>query len=400
MCHNWRKEDAMNRKQRRGEEKTQKKAAKPAAASAGAQDPLTLHASGVQAFRAGQPEQAAQLIAQAIAADGSKPDFHYNLGFVLKSQGKLEEAAACYARAIALKPDYADAHNNLGNVFKELGRRDDALASLERAVRLKPDKANTHYNLGMLWRDAVEQEKAVHHLRRSLECDPDDPHGIRMVLAHLDQAATPDRASEAQLQKIYKVRAGFWDSEDYFGHALVAEAFKDHLTRANPDILDIGCGTGLVGAQVRPLARRLDGVDLSDAMLEKARQKQIYDRLERADLVSFMADNPGSYDAVLGAATLIHFGDLRSLFQAAHLCLREQGLFVFTLFPNESDDSDFAVSANDKLAQNGCFRHSTGYVGRLAGETGFSVPMLKTVIHEHNRDGSATNGLLVVLRRD
>src|SRR5688572_30536850 len=97
----------MNRKQRRAENK----AGQPG-------DALALHEGGVQAFVAGDLDKAAALIAQAIAANGQMPDFHYNLAIVLKAQGKLKQAAASYSRAIALKPDYADAHNNLGNIRK------------------------------------------------------------------------------------------------------------------------------------------------------------------------------------------------------------------------------------------------------------------------------------------
>ena len=106
----------------------------------------------------------------------------------------------------------------------------------------------------------------------------------------------------------------------------------------------MGCGTGLVGARVRDLAGRLDGIDLSPAMLEKARGKNLYDRLEQNDLLSFLSTHKDSYDAVTRRrTTLIHFGDLRAVFQAVADALRDQGLFVFTLFSNEKrTNSDFA----------------------------------------------------------
>ena len=85
-------------------------------------DPIALHSDGVQAYRAGHLEMAADLITKAIAANGHMPDFHYNLAIVLRAQGKLKEAAASYQRAILLKPDYAEAHNNLGNVWKDAGQ--------------------------------------------------------------------------------------------------------------------------------------------------------------------------------------------------------------------------------------------------------------------------------------
>jgi predicted TPR repeat methyltransferase len=368
--------------------------------TSGARDPIALHAAGVQAFRAGDLATAASLIGEAIAADGRVPAFHYNLAIVLKAGNKLLEAAASYQRAIALKPDYADAHNNLGNIWKDLGETDKARASFEQALRYRPDNANTHYNLGLLCSEAGAREEAARHYTHCLECDPEDSRGARILLAHLGQGTTPDRTSRAQLEKIYEVRSRFWDGENtYFAHVLAANALKSHTGRGNLDILDLGCGTGLVGALVRPLARQLDGVDISPAMLEKARAKGVYDRLEQADILAFLSKHTDKYDAITAAATLIHCGDLRAIFQAAAECLREDALFVFTLFLNETGGTDFAVASSDRLAQSGCFSHTPGYVERLAGENGFAVRLLDRVVHEHDQDGNPVFGLLAVLQR-
>lgn len=359
---------------------------------------MTLHEAGVAAFRAGDLDMAAGLIAQAIAANEQIPSFHYNLAIVRKAQGDLHEAAASYSRAIALKPDYADAHNNLGNIWKSLGETAKARASFEQALRYKPGNADTHYSLGVLCSEAGALEEAARHYRRCLECDPEDSRGVRILLARLGLALPPERTSPGQLEKIYAVRARFWDQESsYFAPGLVADAFRQLAAGHALDILDIGCGTGLVGMQIRPLARRLDGVDFSAAMLDKARAKAVYDRLEQADILAFLTRHADSYDAITAAATLIHFGDLQPIFQAVASSLRPEGLFVFTLFPGQ--DADFAAASSDRLAQSGCFAHSPGYVERLAAETGFSVRLLEPVVHEHDQDGNPVSGLLAMLQK-
>lgn len=382
----------MNRKQRRANQK-----AAPAVAAAGA-DPVTLHAMGVEAFRAGQLQAAAGLIARAIAANAHMPDFHYNLAIVLRAQGKLTEAAASYQHAIDLKPDYGDAHNNLGNVWKALGEPDKARACFERALGCKPGNADTYYNLGILSRDAGDHGAAARYFQKCLECDPEDARGVRILLAHMGKASAPLQTSHAHILKLYDVRSRFWDNEEsYFGARLVATALREHAGQETLDVLDIGCGTGLVGALVRPLAKRLDGADLSPAMLEKAQAKSVYDGLDRADALSVMSQRGSGYDAILGAAVLIHFGDLQSIFQAARACLRPGGVFVFTLF-SLAGDENFAVSANYGLAQSGCFAHSDNYVRQLARDCGLAVEALKDVIHEHDADGNPVPGLLAVLR--
>ena len=384
----------MNRKQRRAN----KTLGQAPAAAAGADDPIILHAQGVEAFRAGQLQAAAELITRAIAANGQMPDFHYNLAIVLRAQGDLAKAAASYQRAIQLKPDYGDAHNNLGNVWKALGHPDKARASLERALACNPGNADTHYSLGILSGDAGDHAAAVRHFQHCLECDPADARGAGVLLAHLGKAGAPPQTPLAHVLKLYDVRSRFWDREDsYFGATLVADALRAHAIAEKLDILDIGCGTGLVGALVRPRAARLDGIDISPAMLEKAQAKSVYDRLDQADILPVMSQRAGRYDAVLGAAVLIHFGDLMPVFQAARACLRPNGLFAFTLFAL-AGDANFAVSANYRLAQSGCFAHSDPYVRQLARDCGFAVEALQDVVHEHDLDGHPIPGLLAVLR--
>lgn len=382
----------MNRKQRRARKNTH-----PPSPAAPARDPIALHSAGVEAFRAGDFERATDLISQAIAANGDMPDLYYNLAIVLRAQGKLLDAAASYQRAILLKPDYADAHNNLGNVWKALGERETARACFERALHCKPDNADTHYNLGILCSDLGDREEAARYFQRCLDEDPRDSRGVALLLARLGLASAPERTPQAQLLRVYGVRSRFWDRESsYFAHALVAEALEKHSSRTALDVLDIGCGTGLVGARIRHLAGRLDGVDISPAMLEKARDKKIYNRLDQADLVPFMCAHTDSYDAILGAATLIHLGSLQTAFQAAAHCLRTGGLFVFTLLSN--DEADYAVAANDKLAQSGCYTHSLHYVERLAANCGFVVQSLEHIVHERDQDDNPIPGILAVLQ--
>jgi predicted TPR repeat methyltransferase len=225
--------------------------------------------------------------------------------------------------------------------------------------------------------------------------------GARLLLARLGVCTAPMHASKAQLEKLYAERSQGWDREkDYRGHMLVAGALRALATRPGLDILDAGCGTGLVGPLVRDLAARLDGVDFSAAMLERAREKRAYDNLYQNEIVSFMAAGANGYDAITSAATLIHFGDLAPVFEAAAGALKDDGLFVFTLFPNDGETAaDFAPAPDPELARGGCYAHAPHYVARLAEAGRFAVEMLARETHEHDPTGAPVEGLVVALRR-
>ncbi len=49
-------------------------------------------------------------------------------------------------------------------------------------------------------------------------------------------------------------------------------------------MLDLGCGTGLSGEAFRPVVDWMEGVDLSPGMIEQARKKNLYDKLDVGDL--------------------------------------------------------------------------------------------------------------------
>ncbi|MBK6472076.1 MAG: methyltransferase domain-containing protein [Betaproteobacteria bacterium] len=103
---------------------------------------------------------------------------------------------------------------------------------------------------------------------------------------------------------------------------------------ADPDgfdaALDLGCGTGLCGPLLRPLARHLTGLDLSAAMLGRARATGVYDRLEQADAAQFLAAISERFDLVVAADVLIYIGDPGPLFAAAQRAM-QRGLFAFTV---------------------------------------------------------------------
>ena len=57
-----------------------------------------------------------------------------------------------YRKALDLEPNYASAHYNLGNILRDQGKNGEAAASYRRALAIKPDFSNAHCNLGAaLW---------------------------------------------------------------------------------------------------------------------------------------------------------------------------------------------------------------------------------------------------------
>lgn len=118
----------------------------------------------------------------------------------------------------------------------------------------------------------------------------------------------------------------------YVSPRIVADLLMAHMGEDRGAVLDVGCGTGLTG---QALADRgvatIDGIDLSEEMLEKARRRGIYRNLSQADLTGPIAIRDGCYRALVSSGTFTHghvgpqpLGDLLRLLQPG-------GLFAFTV---------------------------------------------------------------------
>lgn len=116
-------------------------------------------------------------------------------------------------------------------------------------------------------------------------------------------------ASQAEAQALYREWALHYDHDIYdeikvTGTARIAALLGDHLSDRSAAIIDLGCGTGAAGAELKRLGfAAMDGLDLSPDMLAVARSKAIYRNLLAADLLAPLAIADGAYDAAISAGT-------------------------------------------------------------------------------------------------
>lgn len=103
-------------------------------------------------------------------------------------------------------------------------------------------------------------------------------------------------------------------ADDYDGHMVdelgyiaprrSAERLIDHLPDRGAEVLDIGCGTGLTSELLAAQGYgRVDGIDLTPAMLAKAAGRGIYRRLVRADLTRPLDLPDACYDGMVSSGT-------------------------------------------------------------------------------------------------
>jgi predicted TPR repeat methyltransferase len=220
----------------------------------------------------------------------------------LKTTGKFQSAYLCGKRAVELKPEDWDAWYELGELAQCVGRRDEARLAYQTYL------------------DANPEDGEIEHLLIALRDD-----------------APPPRASDRAIQHIYKSFAASYESrmlEDlkYVGPERMQDALKPVMgERGGLAILDLGCGSGLAGVSVRQRAAELVGIDLSPEMIELARARGIYDRLEVAEITAWLDQCQMRFDLIISCDCMIYFGDLGRIVGAVARRLKPGGFFALSM---------------------------------------------------------------------
>ena len=117
------------------------------------QSPNSLHLLNYQAmaYTALKKDREALISYQKITKkDPSLAGPYYNMGIILKRNGRVEEAIDSYKRAISLKSDYVQAYNNLGVIYKDSENYENAIKMFTKAKEIQPDHQNSFYNLALI----------------------------------------------------------------------------------------------------------------------------------------------------------------------------------------------------------------------------------------------------------
>jgi predicted TPR repeat methyltransferase len=370
------------------------------------QEPEALHFFGVLRSQQARHREALNFIAQSLALAPGVAATWANFALVLIEVGEYDEAEAAMRRVTELDPGAAQPYNNWAVVQMRRGDFPAAEASLQAGLARDPQLASLHYNLASLCQRTGRQEEAVLHARRHIQIEPasararkllsralerfgrheeavenlrewaaqapGDPEPLHYLAAY-GAAPVPTRASDGYVRQLFDRFAGSFEEQlDKLGYQapqLVCAVIERERARLGdaPVVLDAGCGTGWCGPLLRPLAARLEGVDLSPGMLARAAQRGVYDELTEAELVAHLGGQPVRFDAVVAADVLNYFGELAPVFGAVAGALRPGGVFVFTVEAADAGVSRYA------LAVHGRYSHAQAHVEALLGEAGLEL---------------------------
>ena len=296
-----------------------------------------------------------------------KPDYaeaYINMGNALSEKGELDAAIDSYKQAIKVRPDYADAYSNMGNALQDKGDLDSAIDSYKQALKIKPDYAEAYYNMGIILKGKGDLDAAIDSYKKALEIKPDYKQ-VKHLLASLI-GETTNSAPREYVERLFDGCASKFDHslvenlEYQIPKTLTEMIIKRHPNKALGSVLDLGCGTGLAGVELKQFCQNLEGIDLSKSMLQQAKNKSVYDKLIYTDIVEYLSDTDLDFDYFISTDVFVYVGDLSNVFRVIKSRNKRRGKLVFSTEHTERDGFF--------LERSGRYCHSKTYIEGLCNE--------------------------------
>ncbi|MBN8727246.1 MAG: tetratricopeptide repeat protein [Xanthomonadales bacterium] len=384
------------------------------------------NALGLAALELGRGDEALRAFERGLGLAPAHPALELHRAHALARIGRNAEARDVYARLVEAEPRLLDAWRGLARMQALFGDAPAALASRRRALELAPRRRDVAIEHAVAWL-AVDADEAARLLRvlaaadeadalgwswlgraelrrgkldeardayaRAFALDPDDA-----VVAHYHAALAGDLPPDVEsgfIRELFNDFAERFESTllqrlDYATPAQLADLLRAHGGDAG-EVLDLGCGTGLMAHELSSAGRQIDGVDLSPRMLDQARAKGLYRELHEAELVAFLRAAGRRWDWIVAADVFVYVAELGEVFEAVHARLAEDGSFAFSV--ERSDGAPVEL-----VPETGRYRHGVDAVRASLDAAGFTDVAQRTAVLRLER-GVPVQGELFLARR-
>ena len=165
------------------------------------------------------------------------------------------------------------------------------------------------------------------------------------------------------------------------------------ITKRNPgkvlgSVLDLGCGTGLAGLNLKQFCQKIEGIDLSNSMLEQARIKGVYDKLIHGDIVEHLTEAELDFDYFISTDVFVYVGELSDVFRLIKSKNTRKGKLVFSTEHTEREGF--------YLEKSGRYSHSKTYIESLCGKYDYHLSHYSEVDLRKEKSEFLRGGLYIL----
>lgn len=352
--------------------------------------------AALEAFGAGDLGLAGTHLERARELDPDHPEIWFGLGAVAWRSGRHEDGINAMDRAVSLAPQVWKYWDLLIRSLIQLRLHELAERTCAGATAAGHDIAPLYHYWAYTLQELKDYAAAVKKFEHAAELAPDDRmirRNMSVPLLHLNRLEDAVAAFSQSTLDIAeadaagaKVDAGHFDrlAEGYDANSLHTQ-MVEHMVRfidvvvpgglaAAARIVDCGCGTGLFAKFLDAKRQHLAGIDISPAMIERARATGAYAELVEADMAAGLAGLAGDYDLIVSSDAMFYVADLGPVFAAASQRLKPGGHLFFGTEP-VTDEFDVRATAPGEYA------HSRAYLKRTAAAAGLETVEIRIMMH-------------------
>ncbi len=310
--------------------------------------------------------------------------------------GHTEMAVRHLQRGLELVPGDVQLRRLLARDLSTLGRHAESLDVWSALIAQDGDDTEALLGRVQVLLAAEKPSQAVTDTTRLLELAPGDSvYAYYNALAH---GVTPAHQPTELNRNLFDNLAEIYDQHTVRGLGyqlpkIVAGKILARFPDKNLNVLDLGCGTGLLGVCLGRLDGYLIGVDISKKMIEQAFRHDVYDRFHTVNLLDALRETPGDiYEVMAALDVFIYAGDLREAIPDAFRILKAEGDLFFSCESAAEDGPDLVLQGNGRYA------HKRSHVQQLCRDAGFQPVEIEDIVLR-NEGGTPVNGFLVTARK-
>lgn len=306
--------------------------------------------------------------------------------------GHTEMAIRHLRRGLELVPGDVMLRRLLAADLSSLGQHAESLAVWSALVAENPQDSQALIGHVQACIAAGKPADAEQDTAALLNLAPDDV--VYQYYAQLARGETPKQQPAELTRPMFDNMAEFYDLHMVRGLKYqLPKQVGDQILARHPEkkinVLDLGCGTGLLGVCLGRLDGALVGVDPSMKMIEQAARHNVYDRFHTVNLHDALRETPdGLYQVIAALDVFIYAGDVTEAIPNALRVLVPGGMMVFSFETAPEQGADLV------LQPSGRYAHKRSHIEALCKAAGFaSVEVRDTELREENHQ--PVNGFVV-----
>lgn len=381
------------------------------------QDPRVFMLGGLLAEKAGNVQGAFDALRKSVALAPDWGPGLLELALLLARQNQFPEAIETADKVAALEPKNLQVLAGVIDIAHRAGHLEMAVRHLQRGLELVPGDIALRR---LLARDLSEQGKHAESLAiwdSLVQEQPQDPQSLVGRVRACIAAGKPTDARENTIallglapdDAVYQYYGLLANGEtprqqptELTGPMFdnMAEIYDLHMVRGlkyqlpkqvgekiltrypgkKVNVLDLGCGTGLLGVCLGRLEGALVGVDPSTKMIQQAARHNVYDRFHTVNLHDALRETPDElYEVITGLDVFTYAGEVTQSVPNAHRILTPGGMMVFSFETAPEHGPDLVLQTTGRYA------HKRSHVEAQCQSSGFAnIEIQDLVLYEEN----------------